>query len=84
LIRFADVERTVEDLARCLKPGGFLAIAYSNFRFADMAPAASFDVAMRAGPKWTGRAPIYGPDDKLIPQVTYRDLVFQKVTGSAG
>ena len=50
LIKFAAVEQTVTELARCLKSGGFLAIAHSNFRFADMAVAASFETAVRELP----------------------------------
>jgi len=79
LIPFSSVARAVEDFARCLKPGGLLALAHSNFRFADMAIAASFDVAMRAGPDGPLPAtPHYGPDNRLLPDAVYRDVVFRK------
>jgi hypothetical protein len=43
LIRFADFEKTVADLCRCLRPGAYLIIWGSNFRFADTASASGFD-----------------------------------------
>jgi len=79
LIRFAAFERTVEDFARCLKPGGFLAIVHSNFRFSDTAVAAAFDVVMHSGrDRPNPKTPLYGPDDRLLPGAVYREIIFRK------
>jgi SAM-dependent methyltransferase len=79
LIEFAAAERVVEDFARCLKPGGFLAIVNSNFRFADMAFAASFDVAMQTDDERPRpRTPLYDPDNRLLVGASYREVVFRK------
>jgi trans-aconitate methyltransferase len=43
LIRFTDFERTVTGLARCLKPGGLLAIRHANFRFSDTQISRQFE-----------------------------------------
>lgn len=79
LIRFTVFERVVSELGRCLKPGGFLAIANSNFRFADTAMAADFEVAFRMEPKATrATSPIYDNLNIRLDGVTYNDLVFRK------
>lgn len=78
-IRFEAFERTLGDLARCLRPGGLLAIRHSNFRFRDTAVAADFDVVLSVG---DGRpdpgTPLYGRDDRLLPGLGYNDAVFRK------
>jgi SAM-dependent methyltransferase len=85
LIEFAAAERVVGDFARCLKPGGFLAIVNSNFRFADMAVAASFDVAMQTDDERPRpRTPLYGPDNRLLVGASYRDVVFRKHAATGG
>ena len=62
-----------------MKPGGFLAIVNSNFRFADMAVAASFDVAMKTDDERPRpRTPLYGPDNRLLVGAFYRDVVLRK------
>lgn len=79
LIRFADFEQMVGMLSRCLKPGGYLAMAGSNFRFADTRAARDFEVVYR----WSEVAPrsdtpIYGPDDRLLANAIYNDMIFHK------
>lgn len=79
LIRFEDAERITADFARCLKPGGFLAIVSSNFRFADMAAGALFKVVMRQPANWRpGLLPLYDRHNRLLPGAVYRDAVFQR------
>ena len=78
LIRFAAFAELVGDFARCLKPGGLLAIAHSNFRFSDAPASAGFEVVLRAGPGRADNAtPLYGPDDRLLPGVGYHDIIFR-------
>lgn len=79
LIRFADFSAAVADFDRCLKPGGLLAIAQSNFRFRDTPTAGGFKVVLRAPPETSGpRIPLYGPDNRLLAGTSYRELVFCK------
>ncbi|MBF0334612.1 MAG: methyltransferase domain-containing protein [Alphaproteobacteria bacterium] len=75
-LRFADFERTVTDLARCLKPGGLLAIRHANFRFRDTAVAAEFDTLMSRPAR--PETPVYGADDRLLPHHPDEPVVFRK------
>ncbi len=76
-IRFEGFAEVVKDLARCLKPGGLLAICYSNFRFCDAPASAGFEPVFRMRPS-ARPTPIFGPDDALMPGVSYLDTVFRK------
>jgi len=83
-IRFDDFARSVEDFARCLKPGGLLSIRYSNFRLCDAPAGANFEAVLsvkyRVPPRYVR---IFGPDNRLREGVTYPDAVFRKKTGDA-
>lgn len=80
LLRFADFARTVGDFARCLRPGGLLAIRHSNFRFCDSAIADGFDVALRvAGDQAAPAVPLFGPDDRRLAVPAYDEVVFRKL-----
>lgn len=77
LLRFADFEKSVTDLARILKPGGLLAIQYAMFRFCDTRAARDFETVLRVDlDKWD---PLYGSDDALLPGAQYPDVVFRKI-----
>lgn len=78
LIRFADFERAVAGLGRILKPGGYLIIRHSNFRFADTAVAAGFDVAFSVNEGSSTGTPLYGPDNRRLSDEPYNDVVFCK------
>lgn len=83
LIRFADFEEIVASLCRCLKPGGYLAILGSNFRFADTAAAAGFEpVFSLPGNKARADTPLYGPDEGRLVGAVYNDVVFRKRGGA--
>lgn len=76
-IRFADFEQSVADLARALKPGGFLVIQHAMFRFCDTRVAKEFETVFRVSlDKWE---PLYGRDDCLLPDAKYPDVVFRKI-----
>ena len=67
LIRFADFERAITGLARCIRPGGLLFMRHAHFRFGDTAAAVDFDVAMSVEPNPAATPrPLYGRDDCLL------------------
>lgn len=79
VIRFADFEKTVTGLCRCLKPGGYLIIRGSNFRFSDTASASDFDTVYSVNDS-APRAdtPLYGSDNGWLRDVVYNDVIFRK------
>jgi SAM-dependent methyltransferase len=76
LIRFEDFARAVADFERCLRPGGLLIIRHSNFRLCDAPAGQAFETILRlpAGPA----TPLFGPDNRLLPDCEYPDTVFRK------
>jgi SAM-dependent methyltransferase len=75
---FVEFERTVADFARCLKPSGLLLIHAANFRFADTAISAQFDVALEVDPPDAGSVVIFDRDNRLMPGERYRAVAFRK------
>lgn len=79
-ITFEAFDSTVVQLARCLKMGGYLVIEHSNFRFRDSSCAKDFDVeAIRQLPRYDRPTPLYGPDNLLLEDQEYQEVVFRKV-----
>jgi SAM-dependent methyltransferase len=67
LIRFADFAQVIEDLARCVKPGGLLVLRNTHFRFSDTATSQLFQPVLSLAPLQTVPPnPIYGSDNRLI------------------
>lgn len=82
-ITFEAFERTVRDLARCVKDGGLLIIQHSNFRFCDSEVAADFRAVLTVNNGGRGpRNPEFGPDNRRLSEPPYGEVVFQK--GRAG
>jgi len=80
ILPFAAFERQVHDFARCLKVGGFLFLAHSNFRFCDTDTARCFEVALSlVSPAAQTRTPLFGRDNLRLADQAYGDLVFRKV-----
>jgi len=77
LIRFADFERAVTELARCLRPGGLLVLRNSYFRFRDTAIADRFDVVGRFTTVAYPDAPLYDRHDRLMPGTAEDQAVFR-------
>ena len=77
IIRFEDFERTVTELAGCVKPGGYLALAHSAFRFADTAAAAGFTLELERAP---GRVffPRFDRDNRRIREEAPEQVVFRR------
>jgi len=78
LIRFADFECVVADLARCLKSGGMLFIAGSSFRFKDTAIYDAFEPVMQTD-RPNPMRPVFDRTNRLLPGVTYDDVAFRKL-----
>jgi len=76
LLRFADFERTVADFARCLRPGGYLALRHTNFRFPDSDTARGFDMALEVPPN--DLTPLFGRDNRRLIGVPHAEGVFRK------
>ncbi len=76
LLRFEDFERAVADLARCLKPGGYLALRHANFRFADSDTARVFDQVLEVPPN--PQTPLFGRDNRRLAGAPHGEGVFRK------
>ena len=79
-ITFEAFEVTVTDLARCLKPRGYLVVEHSNFRFSDTAVAAQFECVARRSCTTTDcqRTPLFGPNNRLLETPTCIEIAFRK------
>ena len=75
---FSRFARAVDDLARCLKPGGLLVIRHSNFRLCDAPAGEAFETLLRQPYEGRRRTPIFGPDNRRMPGAVYEDTVFRK------
>jgi len=78
VLPFAQFDAAVADIARCLKPGGYLVIYGANFRFSDTAVYAHFEPTAFQPKTNDPPVPLYGPDNRLRPGVVYRDAIFRK------
>lgn len=76
-IRFADFDLAVADLARVLRPGGLLVIRHAHFRFIDTAVSADFEQMQALAPP-RKREPLFGRDNRLLPDEVCADGVFRK------
>jgi SAM-dependent methyltransferase len=78
LLHFDDFERTVEDFARCLKPGGLLVLHTTSFRFCDTRTAMAFDTLLEAEPEQMADDVHFGRDNIRLEGERYRAVVFRK------
>jgi hypothetical protein len=77
-LRFADFERVVMDLARCLKPGGLLLLHTTNFRLGDTAAARDFEVVLEADPTQLAADVLFDRGNRLMPGARYQPVGFRK------
>jgi SAM-dependent methyltransferase len=82
LLHFDDFERTVIDLARCLKAGGVLFLHTTNFRFCDTALAGGFDVVLEARPDQLAPDVLFDREGRLMPGARYLPVGFRKRAAS--
>ena len=78
-LRFADFDRQVAEFARCLRPGGLLAVRNSNFRLKDASAAGHFEVALRLRLAPDATTPLFGPDNRRLADQAYGEVVFRRV-----
>jgi len=83
LLRFEDFERTVVELARCVRPGGLLFLHTTNFRFCDTAAAQDFDVVLGARPDQLAPDVLFDREGRLMPGARYLPVGFRKRTSPA-
>lgn len=77
ILPFQRFAQTISALDRVLRPGGYLFLWGSNFRFADTPEAANYDPV--AVPDMSPlQGPLYGPGDHLLPQRETREFAFRK------
>lgn len=76
LITFEDFARAVADLEQCLKPGGLLIVRHSNFRLCDAPAGRAFETILQLSTE--PGTPLFGPDNRLLPDHQYPDTVFRK------
>ena len=76
-IRFVDFERVVAGLAAGVKPGGYLALRHTAFRFADTACSRDFTLRLEL-PTEVAFFPRFDRDDRRIADAATEQVVFQK------
>jgi SAM-dependent methyltransferase len=75
---FEHFETIVADLARCVKPDGFLFLLTTNFRFCDTASAADFDTVLEAEPSQLAADVLFDSSNRLMAGVRYPAVGFRK------
>ena len=67
VLRFADFDREISNLARCLRPGGLLFLRHSHFRFSDATVAGNFETALALDIDISaGTKALYDADNRLV------------------
>lgn len=79
LLRFADFDRQIAEFARCLRPGGLLAVRNSNFRVKDASAAGQFEVALHLPLAPDAATPLFGRDNRRLADQAYGEVVFRRV-----
>ena len=81
IMPFSKFETMVAGLDRCLKPGGYLVLRGSHFRFADAAASCNYDVGLTL-PRRDGfrGALLYGSDNRRLQADFDGECVFRKKT----
>lgn len=77
-LRFEDFDRTMTELAACVKPGGLLVLRHAMFRFTDTTSARGFRTLLHA-PVTEEFFPRFGPDNRRLPDEPIEAVVFQKI-----
>ena len=78
LLRFPDFEAIIDGLARCLKPGGYLALWHIHFRFSDCLVANAFEPVFQGINDDPLDTPAYDRNNQLITDPPELDAIFRK------
>lgn len=78
ILPFAAAEMVANELARCVRPGGYLCLWYYHFPFSRMAAAKGFDVVLELPAGAHENQPVYGPDNQRIAGAPMTQAVFRK------
>lgn len=80
LIAFSRFSAQIDDIARCLKPGGLLLIVHANFRFTDTPVAKQFDLAFRSSfaESLANPTPIFDTGNRRTNQINCQESAFRK------
>lgn len=78
LLRFADFDRAISELAALVRPSGVLAIGHANFRFGDTAAATGFHRLPMPPEFGPGNSPVYSADDQLAASQERDDGVWRR------
>ena len=78
-LRFEDFNRTVAELAACVRPGGLLVLRHAMFRFADTPSASDFRPLLSL-PVTEEFFPRFGPDNRRLPDQSSETVIFRKNT----
>jgi SAM-dependent methyltransferase len=78
VLYFEKFDWLVGDFARCLKPGGLLALHTTNFRFCDTRVARDFAVVLEADPAQLAPDVVFDRNNRLMTGPRYRAVGFEK------
>jgi SAM-dependent methyltransferase len=78
ILPFAAAEAVANELARCVRPGGYLCLWYCHFPFSHMAAAKDFDAVLTLPAGAGENQPLYGPDNRRIDGAPLTQAVFRK------
>lgn len=78
VLPFSKFEALATDLARCLRPGGFLIIANSHFNLLDTSVCDQFEVMISKQLTNPQTLLNYGPDNRRNDNSAYADAVYRK------
>ena len=82
LITFDGFQAAVAQLDRCLRPGGYLIIQHSNFRFMDTVLGALYRPVLTLDVPETQA--VFGADNARLPHQAAMDVIFQKIQNPSG
>lgn len=80
ILPFAKAERFATDLARCVRPGGLLALWNVHFRLTDMAIASRFTAQLDLEQGQLANQPLYGPADRRLNGEVCTTAVFRAMS----
>jgi SAM-dependent methyltransferase len=78
IISFADFEATIEDFARCLKPGGYLVLWHTHFCISDCSCYGLFQPVFDGALGDPKETPVYDRNNRLTERAPMPHAIFRK------